>query len=231
MESLTKVVTLPLAMLVEDMSIYPRHAVDDAHVARLVKALETGVTLPPLVACAETKRLTDGWHRKRALVRMLGPKGSVDVELRTYTSDGERILDAIQMNSAHGRPLDKQDMVRSVILAENAGISLQRVAVVLHQTEREVEKYTVRVALVPPGSPGTIPGTQHVALKRPLLHLAGKHLTAEQANAQPSVPGTSYLLLAQQLRDAVNHHLANKDDQRLMQAFRDLRDDLVRYFG
>lgn len=229
MKSSKTLMSLPLAELVEDMAIYPRHAVDESHVSKLCKALEAGETLPPVVADEQSKKLTDGWHRTRAYRRVLGAGGVIDVELRQYKNDGEMLLDAIAMNASHGRALDKVDTVRCVVLAQKAGIEIARIAVALKQTVNEVQKLTVRVATVPSGSPGTIPGTVQVALKRPVQHLVGSQLTKEQAKAQASVPGTSYLLLAHQLYDAIHLGLANQADGRLMEALRKLRDELNRY--
>lgn len=225
-----KTMDLPLSDLVEDMSIYPRHALDHANVARLVRALESGATLPPPVVDHASKRIVDGWHRYRAYRHVLGPAGVIPVEVRAYHSDRELVLAAIALNAGHGRQFDKIDEIRCVRMAEAMGIELHRVAVVLHRSDDDVRKLIVRVATVPPGTDGAIPGTQYIAVKRPVMHLAGKTLTREQADAQPSVPGVSYLLLTRQLTDAVSLELANRDDATLMTALATLRDALVRYF-
>lgn len=225
------VVSIPLAELVEDMAVYPRHAVDDVHVSKLVKALEVGETFPPLVADKKSKKLSDGWHRTRAYRRVLGPEGVVDVELRDYASDAELLLDAIVMNATHGRPLDKIDQIRCVVLCENAGVDSARIAVAMKISVHDVEKLEIRVATVPTGSTGTIPGTIRIAMKRPVRHLSGTTLTQRQADAQQSVPGTSYLLLADQLYDAVTLDMANREDEHLMEKLRALRDALVTYFS
>jgi hypothetical protein len=224
-----KKLSLPLASLVEDMSVYPRHTVDDVHVNKLVKALEAGETLPAPVVDQASKRIADGWHRIRAHRRVLGPEGVIDVLLRPYANEKEFLLDAIAMNATHGRSLDKIDYIRCVVLAQSMGIDDIRIAVALHQPEREVRKLSVRIATVPTGSPDMIPGTTTIALKRPVRHLAETLLTKEQAVAHPSVPGTSYLLLTHQLRDAVRFELANRQDEVLQQALCELRDELIRY--
>jgi hypothetical protein len=226
------VVSLPLAELVEDMAVYPRHAVDDVHVARLVKALEVGETFPPLVADKKSKRLSDGWHRARAYRRVLGASGVVDVELRDYANEQELLLDAIALNATHGRPLEKMDQVRCVILAENIGVDVPRIASAMRLSVQEVKKLEIHIAYAPKESTAsTVPGTTTLVMKRPVRHLSGTTLTKEQAEAQVSVPGTSYLLLAEQLYDAVTLDMANRNDERLMEKLRELRDALVAYFS
>lgn len=225
------IVSLPLAELIEDLSLYPRHAVDEANVARLVRALEAGFPPPPIIADKASKRIVDGWHRSRAYRQVLGPTGVADVDLRPYANEKEMFLAAIELNASHGRQLDKMDQVRCVTMAERMGIELKRVAVVLHQPEESVRKLVVRVAIAPPGTRGTVPGTNKVVLKRPVQHLSEQTLTKEQAQAQVSVPGTSYKLLAKQLTDAVRLNLANRADTALMETLRELRNALIAYFA
>lgn len=209
---------LPIAELVEDMAIYPRHAIDEAHVAILADAIRSGVTLPPLVADRATKRIVDGWHRLRAFRRILGATGTVEVDLRKYASDAELFLDAVALNAAHGRRLDRVDQVRVVMLAERIGITEVRVAAVLHVPAERIPLLRVRVAKLPNGVEGAIPGTRQVALKRPLFHLAGQTLSAGQAAVMHTVPGTSYLLIVRQLAEGLTHRMLDPADERLRAA-------------
>jgi hypothetical protein len=118
------------------------------------------------------------------------------------------------------------------VMCQNKGIDDIRIAAAIRQTTQEVQKLSVRIVYAPtPTSPSVIPGTPTtIALKRPIRHLAGETLTKEQVAAQPSVPGTSYLLLTRQLLDAVRYELANRQDEVLQQALRELRDALIEYF-
>jgi ParB-like chromosome segregation protein Spo0J len=223
---------VPIAELVEDMTIYPRHTVDEQYVASLVLALRAGTQLPPIVADKKSKRLVDGWHRLRAYRRVVGDTAAVDVDLRTYKSEAAILLDTIALNSTHGRKLDRVDQVRVVMLAERAGITAVQIASVLHIPTERVDTLRVRVATLPEGGNGqAVPGTNSVALKRPVAHLAGTMLTAEQAARLRSVPGTSYLLVARQLIDAVRHKLLNPSDAKLRESLIELREVLTTYLS
>ncbi len=217
------VATLPLAELVEDLSVYPRHAVDDSHVAQLVQAIEAGCELPPVIACKKTKRVADGWHRLRAHRRVYGPTAVVAVELREYGSEAELLEDAVRLNAAHGRRLDAVDRVRAAVMLERAGLPEKRIALVLHVTPAKLQTLRVKVATAPVKSGLTIPGTRTVVLKRPVQHLAGTRLTEEQVLAHDLAPGTSYLLIVRQLAAAVETGLVNRADERLVEALRGLR--------
>lgn len=221
--------TMPLAKLVEDFSIYPRHAVDDGNVSSLANALKSGATLPAIVVEKKSNRIVDGWHRARAYRRVLGPEAAVDVEEIEYPSEGELLKDAVRRNSAHGRKLDTIDQVRAMTLCQERGISLQDVAIVLHIPEERLQKLSVRLATAEKSGPGTVPGTLTVALKRPVAHMAGEILSPEQMEAHGRAPGVSYLLLVTQLRDALGNGFINTDDERLMMALRGLADDLARF--
>jgi ParB-like chromosome segregation protein Spo0J len=219
-------VEVPLAALVEDLAVYPRHAVDSQHVAGLVDALKAGVQLPPLVVekppqGKDTHRIVDGVHRYRALRRVIGPRGTASVLIKSYAGEAELILDAVALNSAHGRRLDRMDQARAVLLAEEAGASARQISVVLHVPEKRVEELRVRIAHV------EFPDGPAVVLKRPAQHFAGKTMTEKQAAAHQSMPGTSLLLTARQLLLAIETDLVNPEDEPLRRVLGELSDALV----
>lgn len=204
---------VPIAELVEDMDLYPRHSVDPSHISTLGQALSAGAQLPPPVAEKSTKKIVDGWHRVRAYKRIMGPEAVIDVELREYASQQDLMLDAIAMNSTHGRQLDRIDQIRSIILAKRHGATPEAISVVLHITEKKVRELEHRTAFA--DGPGSVPGGSEVPLKRPALWKAGATLTPQQVEAHQSMPGTSLLLVARQLRLALFSGLANPADDRL----------------
>jgi len=223
----TEVVSMPLAELVEDMDLYARHAVDTSHVQSLVFALESGATLPPLVADKKSKRITDGWHRGRAYKRFHGNGAVVDVELVPYKSDSEMVLDAVARNASHGRKLDSIDRTRSVVMLRNVGCNDSQISVALAIPEKRVEKLVVKLATAPRSAKGTIPGTNSITLKRSVLHMAGGKMTKSQANAHGTMPGTSFLLVAKQLHLALVEGMVNLDDEKLVEQLGLLRDVLI----
>jgi hypothetical protein len=218
--------SIPVAGLVEDLSIYPRHEVDEANVARLVCALEAGNSLPPVVAEKKSKRIVDGWHRCRAYRRVFGDEHVIDVELRDYPDEASLVFDSIEMNARHGRQLNGTDRIRSAVMLEQLGFGADQIAVALHVTEAQVQKLVVRVAKARTASVETVPGTRLVALKRPVSWMQGKTLTAEQVKTHDMLPGTSFTLLAKQLLEALRSQMVDLTDDRLMVVLRDLRDAL-----
>lgn len=144
--------TIRASELVEDFDLYPRHSVDSSHVTRLAEALRTGVALPPVIYERRTKRIVDGFHRVRAYRKVHGPAADVPAEGRTYASEADLLREAVALNSAHGRRLDKQDLSRAALLLEKQGCSLDEIGVILHLTPGRVHEI-VEVKIVKLATP------------------------------------------------------------------------------
>jgi hypothetical protein len=224
------IVTLPLCDLVEDLEIYPRHAIDDKLVTDLLRALDSGVTLPPVLVDKRSKRIVDGWHRARAHRRKLGPAGVIDVDLQAYASDADLVLAAVTINSAHGKRLEEIDKTRAVLMLQRYRIERVAIAAALHVPEERVTKLSVRVARAEHAGLGTVPGTKKICLKRPVAHLEGQTLSDEQVAVHGMLPGTSFLLIARQLKEALRVQMVNLEDERLAALLRQLRDQLLLVF-
>lgn len=215
--------TLAASELVEDLTIYPRHAVDAMHVTALVEALESGATLPPITADAKSRRVTDGWHRLRAHIRHSGPDAPVEVELVEYPDETAMLMDAVARNSQHGRRLDRVDRCRSALMLRSVGVPVDKIAVVLQTTEVSVNRLIVRVATAPKSASTTAPGTTSMPLKPCARHFEGRRMTKEQADAHVSMPGTTLALSARQLTMALETGIADLTDERLVECLRKLR--------
>lgn len=223
---------LPLAELVEDLNLYPRTQVSAVNVANLVGAIEAGYELPPIivgtVGRAKAKRVVDGFHRRRAYLRVLGADGSVAVEVRSYANEAELFADAVATNARHGLPLQEIEKRRIVLRLGDLGVSPDQIAHVLQTTADKVEKIQLKVATIVDDNGGSV---RLEPLKRPLFHLQGAAMTEAQAKAQRSAPGTSYLLTIRQLSDAVKFDLINASDGRVLAALRELASDLEGYLA
>lgn len=210
----TKTTKLPLAKLVEDLELYPRHNVDAMHVQSLHEAIVSGKTLPPIVADQKSKRIIDGFHRVRAYRRALGENGTVEVELVAYKSEADMKRDAVCRNASHGRRLDAIDRVRSVIMLRSSGFDDPDIADALNVSVKAVEKYSIRVATTGLGADnGAVPGTSTITLKRSVAHMAGEKFTAEQSRAHSMMPGTTFDLIARQLRTAIDTKMIDLNDE------------------
>lgn len=182
---------VPAVLLVEDLSLYPRLQVDDHHVARLAEALRAGASLPPVVADRATKRIVDGFHRRRAALRVFGETATIAVEFHDYADEAAIVLDAIRRNAAHGKRLSTAEEVRCLLIAERVGIDRAAVAAALAvRVERLEELAQKRVADGP---------TERVVLKPAMAHLAGKRVDAEQERVNRHLNGNQASYYARML--------------------------------
>lgn len=195
---------VPLASLVEDYQLYPRHQIDEVHVNDMVHALQAGTPLPRIIAEEKTLRIVDGFHRVRAFRKVLGEDGSVRVELRGYPDEIELFADAARLNAGHGRKLNRNDQIRIILRGRDLGADDDTIATWLHVGPERVHVLAVRVATGPDG--------EQVALKRGAEHFAGRHMTAEQVGALRQMRGAQTLRLVRELIRLLETDVANLAD-------------------
>jgi hypothetical protein len=213
-----KTVTMKASELVEDFALYPRNCVFDGHVYDLAESIRSGAALPPLVACAKSKRLTDGFHRRRAMIRVHGDDAECEVMLVDFASDADMVCDSITRNAVHGRRLTTADIARCASLGKKYRISRERLAGLLHVTREKLTEITAtRFAK---GADG-----EQVVLRRPMNHLAGRKLTkaqqeiSEHVGGQPALHHVNILLKLIRSRSL-------PDDDRLVNGLRELHEEL-----
>ncbi len=177
---------MSLGDLVEDFDIYPRHAIDTANVRSIEDAIRSGVEMPPIIVTKDGKRIVDGFHRKRAYVRVLGKDGEIKVDLRDYDSEAEIVKDAVRRNSGHGRKLDELDKTRSALMLRRLSVPDAQIAVVLHIEPSRLTKILVKVVEVK-----TEHGTLRTEPAKPVVRRFGnpRTLTPEQYKVHNSSSG------------------------------------------
>jgi hypothetical protein len=246
---------LPLAKLVEDFEVYPRHTTDEVWVNQLAELLRSekqfdwqhGWQGGPVIVDERTLRIVDGWQRCRAARKVYGDTASIWVDVLQYASELDLFQAAADANTRHGRKLDHMDRVRIAVKLRELGATTAKVAVTLRMREREVVKLTLQTAEVPAGTPGGITirklsnGSTSVGpaptvrtvlpTKRGARHLAGGVMTPNQAAGHSSLPGNDLGQVAWQLLKAIRGDLIDKANPKLMATLRDLRDELNTLLG
>ena len=230
---MSAVVRFPVSQIAVDEELYPRESVDWTWVSVLVEKLRAGETLDPIVLADGAAVLmdgrpvlVDGRHRTLAYERLFGPTAEVPAVVRTYASREEILEDAARLNAKHGKPFTTADMTRVILLAEQRGIALGRIARALGITEERAQVLRVRVAYVKPESAQEKPKV--VVLKRSTAHLSGKVLSPKQALANRRAPGTLYAMLVRQLIDALQSGIAPTDDAAFRELLRELSETIDR---
>lgn len=212
----------PLSELVLDFEIYPRGSVDSHHVGEIAEAIRAGSVMPPLVIEKKSKRLVDGFHRFKALMRLNEETWEVDCIEKAYANEAALFLDSMRYNAAHGRALTQHDKVHCLILADKLQISPEQVAEALRiTTDRIGQLMTNRI-----GTSGGRP----IALKQTIRHMRGKALTPEQVTANDKLSGMNALFYVNQLLTLIENDLIDQTNEELMQGLDKLR-DLLGGFG
>jgi hypothetical protein len=209
--------TLKASELIEDFSIYPRNCVFDGHVYDLSETIRSGAALPPCVADAKTMRLTDGFHRRRAYIRVYGEDAPIETMLVEFSGDAEMVCDAVARNAIHGRRLTTADIARCASLGKQFRISRERMAELLHITRDKLTEITAERFAT--GKAGT------VVLRRPMAHLAGRKLTKAQEEVSAHVGGQTALYHVNTLIKLIESK-SLPDDDKLIDRLRQLHEHL-----
>jgi hypothetical protein len=200
---------IPLTGLILDYTIYPRHMVDDEHVRDLMRAIEAGVHLPPIVADKASKRVVDGFHRYTAYQRLHGEAARVAVEWQEYADDAALFEDAVRRNAGHGRKLAAYDQARCVAVAEELKITPERIAAALAVTvQRITDLKAAKTAIGVDARP--------MPIKATIRHLAQQHLSEEQEEGNRRAGGMRPLYYVNQVVNLLEHDLLDHGDTRLM---------------
>lgn len=207
-----KLIKIALAELVFDYDLYPRSEIDTQHVSYLGEAMDAGAEFPPIVGCAKTKRISDGFHRATLYKKRMKPDDKIEFVAKQYANDAELFADAIRYNSGHGRRLTTHDKTRCLILAEKIGLRVEDVASALSLTVDAVGK--LRADRV--GELRVSPThTEALPLKRTIRHMQGTPLTPAQAKANEHLSGMQQLFYVNQIIMILENDLLEPDNEEL----------------
>lgn len=213
--------TRKLSELVLDYSVYPRREIDRYHANAILEALKGGAELPPLVICAKTLRIADGFHRHSAYKRFSddNPEFEVQVVEKDYKNDAELFLDSMRYNACHGRTLTRFDKTHCVLVAKKLHVSDKDIARILHVPTKEIKQILqVRSAL----KPGT---TQELtAIKTTIKHKAGQRLTPEQEQCNDKLGGMNQAFYVNQVIMLLENDLVDWDDEKLVEKLQKLNE-------
>lgn len=206
--------------LVEDLEFYPRFQLSEQHARNLQEAIRAGAEMPPLVIEKSTKKIVDGWHRKRAYEKEYGPDHQVLVIEKTYKNPGEMILEAASLSAQHGLRLQPCDFARVIHKAKQYGVEdLSVIAKALSVTPVKLESIVShRFARAEPGSVRAVP------IKRTIQHMAGHDMTDGQVEANKKLSGMSQLFYVNQLITLLENDLIDKEDEKLLVGLKHLHE-------
>lgn len=204
---------LRLDALVEDLKVYPRGAVSDLRADDLAYALDAGATFPPIVIDRKTRKIVDGFHRRRAYRKRFGKDAEVICLVRDFASDAEMLLESARLNSGHGQPLGRNDQRVVAIRARQLGAENDEIAAALGITAQRLTAITIRVAQSDEGD---------VPLKRGAEHLSGRYLTKDQVDEIRKMRGAPIAAKARELSGLIRSGIAPMSDPDVQASLREL---------
>lgn len=214
---------IKLTDIVEDFDLYPRGDVDSGHVAHIVDAIEAGADIPKIIICEKTRRIVDGFHRKRAWTRALGKDGEIEVIAKHYKNEAELFLEAMRLNAGHGRNLTSYDRTIAIEKAVRLDIDPADIATALNLKVERVTAYKSERCAKLENSRRIVP------LKQPIRHFAGQTMTREQSEIIPKLGGNNALFYVNQLRMLVENDMIDSTNEKLLVGLADLGHLLRRY--
>jgi hypothetical protein len=216
----TNVKTVPASALVLDYAVYPRHDINDDNLRSIARAIQAGTPLPVIVVEAKTNRVVDGWHRVKATLRVLGVNANITAEYRTYPDEATLLEEAIRLNAGHGARLTRYDQARCSILAEEMGLSEDRLAGALHLTLDSVRDLKVKktaLAPTPAGQPAS-----RIPIKATLIEMHGQQLSERQVKANDFAGGMTPRFYVNQVINLLEGDLIDESNEQLMGALKRL---------
>ena len=204
---------IKVSELVLDYDFYPRSSVDAQNVGYIAEAMAAGMELPPIVIDKKSKRVIDGFHRVKAMIR--ANKGDTNVPItaieRSYPNDAEMFLDAVRLNASHGSKLTSFDRSHSLIIADRLSVDPDAIATAMNMTIAATGKLRVdRVAQ-------TIRAGSSIPLKQTIKHMAGKKLTKAQVEANKRLGGMNQVHYANQLITLIENDLLDLGNEKLIE--------------
>lgn len=215
--------SLPASELVLDFSFYPRHTLDRHNLRSILTALEAGEHLPPVRADRASRRVTDGFHRVTAYLR-LDANLPVEVDLIDYPDEAAMLLDAGRANARHGARLTSYDQAHYLGLCDGRGISREDAAEALAITVDKADAIRrSRTGYDKAGRP--------LQIKRSARHLAGQELDDSQVRANERSSGWPLSFHCEQIINALDGGIFNWDEESEVAALRHLSEVLARYLS
>ena len=123
-----KTTLMKISELTIDSELYPRIKSGWLTAYQYAQAMKANSVFPPITVgiYRQKKYVVDGVHRIEA--KKMLKEEYIDAIVKTYKSEREMFVDAVKLNSAHGRQLSVQEKVRIIDKLKNMRFKLQEIS-------------------------------------------------------------------------------------------------------
>lgn len=210
-----KQINVRLEDLKLDYDIYPRTQIADTHVTALQDAVESGAELPPILVCAKSMRIVDGFHRYTRAHR--NAEDTILAILENFPDEAAVFAAAVKANAAHGKPYAPFERAKIVRQAQDFGLTIDRLSDALNISVDKIAEIQVGFVGV---------GKTSGPVKATIAHLRGGRITKEQAKAAQKLGGMPQRFYVEQLLILVENDLVNLADDAMMAKLTKLHEGL-----
>lgn len=148
-----KIQVFKIEELILDPKLYPRMKVGFLTAYQYSQAMKAGAVFPPIIVglYKGKKYVVDGWHRVEAK-KLLGEEYIQGIA-KKYSSWKEMFVEAVKLNSKHGRPLSVQEKAKIIHKLSKMGFKPQEISEIVHVPVDKIERFKARVIIGPNGKP------------------------------------------------------------------------------
>ena len=148
-----KTTLLKISDLTIDSELYPRIKSGWLTAYQYAQAMKANSVFPPITVGIYRKKkyVVDGVHRIEA--KKMLKEEYIDAIVKTYESEREMFVDAVKLNSAHGRQLSVQEKVRIIYKLKKMRFKLQEISELIKVPIDKIGLLQQRIITGPKGEP------------------------------------------------------------------------------
>jgi hypothetical protein len=212
-----KTIKIAIKNLSQCAEILALRPVNQMFVSRYRTAMRNGDEFPPPIV-DQDHSIVSGNHRYESYLYEYGEDHVIEVIVRNYKDEAERIADAVRENNKHGNPLDGVSRKRISLRLAQLGWEPERIAQLLGIPCRSVERIGNEIVF--------LRGVKEPQpIKRNLKHIAGATVRKEDyAEHIQSDIGVNCAFLAKQLARHIRCGWVNMDDPETAAAIGELKE-------
>lgn len=211
-----KIKVLKIEDIKIDNEIYPRKSPDWITSYKYASSMRAGIVFPSITVAkidGEIK-LVDGYHRIQAHIQ--NKIDTIPVNILEGLTNEQAFLRSIEMNIAHGQPLNVGDRARVIVKLKNMKYPLEKISKIVHIPVNKIDTFIAsRITTTAIGTP--------VVLKPSIRHLAGQKVDDEIEAEQDILMGASqHMILENAIRFLENPKFI-KDDKKTIEQLQKLK--------
>jgi hypothetical protein len=216
-----------VSSLVFDDKLVEIRPINTVFVSRYRQAMRQEAKFPRPIVEKKTLIIASGNHRVTAYLEEYGPDHLIDVEIRAYTSQRERLRDAAEENAKCGNPLDGISQRRFANELLKMGDTAEEISKLFDVSVKRIEEWCGHTVIVTGGGKKN----EVMPIKRG-PKIEGEKVTRvqyeehiEHDRGMPCSP------LANQLSRWLDNGWIKAGDERSVEALRELNDKIVTFLA